>query len=138
MNIRELKAGDTASLTRTVTEDEVRCFAEITGDYNPIHMDEAWAADTPLQGRIVHGMLLAGLISSVIANKLPGPGTVYLGQELRFMHPARIGDEITATVRVRQVLPEQNTIVLAVNCANQAGQRLATGAATVQPPRDDQ
>lgn len=136
MNINELRAGDTASLMRIVTDDDVRCFAEITGDYNPIHMDEAWAAETPLQGRIVHGMLLAGYVSSVIANKLPGPGTVYLGQELRFMHPARIGDEITATVRVRKVLPEQNTVVLAVSCVNQSGQRLATGAATVQPPRD--
>lgn len=134
MTISELKVGDYASITKIVTEADVDRFAEITGDYNPAHMDKTWAAKTPQKGRIVHGMLLAGHISAVIAMKLPGAGTLFLGQELRFMLPARLGDKITATVRVRELLPKQNTAVLAVSCSNQAGQKLVTGVATVLPP----
>lgn len=134
MTMFQLKVGDCASITRTVTEEDVRRFAEITGDCNPIHTDEAWAAATPQKGRIVHGMLLAGRISAVIAMKLPGAGTLFLGQELRFMRPARIGDEITAAVRVRELIPERNAAVLAVSCTNRAGEKLVAGMATVVPP----
>ncbi len=138
MKISELAVGDCASITRTVTESDVNKFAEVTGDFNPLHMDEAWAAATPQKGRIVHGMLLASFLSAVIAMKLPGAGTIILGQELRFMLPARIGDEITATVRVRELLPEYNTAVLAISCANQEGRKLVTGIATVLPPAESQ
>lgn len=134
MKISELEVGRCAGITRTVTESDVNKFAEITGDYNPIHTDEAWAAAAPQKGRIVHGMLLASFVSAVIAMKLPGAGTVLLGQELRFMLPARIGDVITSTVRVKEIYPERNAVILAVSCTNQSGKKLVTGTATVLPP----
>jgi len=138
LKISELEVGESASITRIVTESDVNRFAEVTGDYNLIHMDAAWAAATPQKGRIVHGMLLASFISAVIAMKLPGAGTIILGQELRFIQPARIGDEITATVRIRELLPEYNTAVLAISCTNQEGRKLVTGVATVLPPTEPQ
>ncbi|MPL97794.1 (R)-specific enoyl-CoA hydratase [bioreactor metagenome] len=138
MKISELAVGESASITRMVTDSDVNKFAEVTGDYNLIHMDEEWAAATPQKGRIVHGMLLASFISAVIAMKLPGAGTIIQGQELRFMLPARIGDEITATVRVREVLTEYNTAILAISCTNQEGRKLVTGIATVLPPTESQ
>lgn len=134
MTISELKAGDFASMTSTVTEQDLCRYAQLTGDYNPIHMEENRAAEGTRKGRIVHGTLLAGLISAVIAGRLPGPGTLLLGLELRFMLPARPGEEITAAVRVRELIPERNTAVLAVSCTSQAGEKLVAGVATVLPP----
>ena len=97
MTIEEMKLGDCASVTKTVTETDVYLFAGITGDLNPAHTDEVSASQTRFGGRIAHGILGAGFISAVLGMKLPGPGTIYLGQELRFTKPVRIGDTNTAT-----------------------------------------
>lgn len=95
--------GDRAETTRTVTEQLLEHFAEATGDRNPIHFDEAYAATTRFGGRIAHGLLVGGVISSLLANELPGAGTVYLSQELTFRAPVRIGDEVRCEVEVTEV-----------------------------------
>ena len=137
MTNKSLTSGACASLTRTVCEDDVLTFAKITGDNNPIHVDEAWASGTKFNGRVIHGMLLASYISAVIATELPGPGTIILGQELRFIAPARIGDTITASVSVRELLLEQGAALLTVSCSNQLGKKLISGTITVLLPENN-
>jgi 3-hydroxybutyryl-CoA dehydratase len=104
--------GDRAETTRRVTEEVLEHFAEATGDRNPIHFDEDYAATTRFGGRIAHGLLVGGIISSLLANELPGPGTVYLGQELSFRAPVRIGDEVRCEVEVTEV-GERGRVTLA-------------------------
>jgi 3-hydroxybutyryl-CoA dehydratase len=104
--------GDRAETRRTVTEQVLEHFAEATGDRNPIHFDEDYAATTRFGGRIAHGLLVGGIISSLLANELPGPGTVYLGQELSFRAPVRIGDEVRCEVEVTEV-GERGRVTLA-------------------------
>ncbi|HEX2589402.1 MAG TPA: MaoC family dehydratase [Gaiellales bacterium] len=104
--------GDRAETTRRVTEEVLEHFAEATGDRNPIHFDEDYAATTRFGGRIAHGLLVGGIISSLLANELPGPGTVYLGQELSFRAPVRIGDEVRCEVEVAEV-GERGRVTLA-------------------------
>jgi 3-hydroxybutyryl-CoA dehydratase len=94
--------GEEASLTRTIGEADVAAYARISGDENPIHLDETYAQGTRFGGRIVHGMLIAGLISAVLGNKLPGPGAIYLSQILRFTAPVRVGETVTVRVRVTE------------------------------------
>ena len=135
MTIEEMKLGDCASVTKTVTETDVYLFAGITGDLNPAHTDEVSASQTRFGGRIAHGILGAGFISTVLGMKLPGPGTIYLGQELRFTKPVRIGDTITATCTVKELLPEKNIAKFETVCTNQRGDTVITGMATTMPPR---
>ena len=135
MTLQMLKAGDSASLAKTISETDVYLFAGITGDFNPAHINEAAARETRFGGRIVHGILSAGLISAVLAMKLPGPGTIYLGQELKFTKPVRIGDTITATCTVTQLVPEKNLAYLETVCQNELGEVVIQGTATVMPPR---
>lgn len=135
MNISELRIGDSASVAKTVSETDVYLFAGITGDFNPAHVNEAEAAGGMFQGRIAHGILSAGFISAAIAMKLPGPGTIYLGQELKFTKPVRIGDTVTATVTVTELRPEKNIVKLDTTCTNQRGETVITGSAVVMPPR---
>jgi 3-hydroxybutyryl-CoA dehydratase len=104
--------GDRAETTRRVTEEVLEHFAEATGDRNPIHFDEDYAATTRFGGRIAHGLLVGGIISSLLANELPGPGTVYLGQQLSFRAPVRIGDEVRCEVEVTEV-GERGRVTLA-------------------------
>jgi 3-hydroxybutyryl-CoA dehydratase len=104
--------GDRAETTRRVTEEVLEHFAEATGDRNPIHFDEDYAATTRFGGRIAHGLLVGGIISSLLAKELPGPGTVYLGQELSFRAPVRIGDEVRCEVEVTEV-GERGRVTLA-------------------------
>ena len=130
-----LQVGQTASFTKTVTEHDVYTFAGVTGDLNPAHIDESYAKDTIFHGRVAHGMLSAGLISAVIGMQLPGPGTIYLGQELSFRAPVHIGDTVTATVTVRSVNPERNRTELETICTNQDGVQVVTGTAKVIPPK---
>ena len=94
--IDEMNVGDAAEMAKTVTETDVYLFAGITGDFNPAHVNEAYAKNTFFKGRIAHGMLSAGFISAVLAMKLPGPGTIYLSQFMEFKAPVRIGDTVTA------------------------------------------
>ena len=96
MTIQEMKIGDHASVTKTVSETDVYLFAGITGDLNPAHTNEVAASKTMFKTRIAHGMLGAGFISAVLGMYLPGPGTIYMGQELKFTKPVHIGDTVTA------------------------------------------
>lgn len=133
MTIRELKIGDQASTAKTISESDVYLFAGITGDHNPAHVNEVYASQTRFGRRIAHGILSAGLISAVLAMKLPGPGTIYLGQELKFVRPVYFGDTITATYTVSELLPEKNIARLETVCTNQDGAVVIKGTATVMP-----
>ena len=135
MTIHEMKVGDSASMAKTISESDVYLFAGITGDHNPAHVNEEASKQTAFGGRIVHGILSAGLISAVLAMKLPGPGTIYLGQELKFTKPVRFGDTVTATCTVSEILAEKNIIKLDTICTNQAGEVVIKGVATVMPPK---
>lgn len=135
MTIHEMKIGDQASVTKTVAETDVYLFAGITGDLNPAHIDEVSAGQSRFGGRIAHGVLGAGFISAVLGMKLPGPGTIYLGQELKFTRPVYIGDTITATCTVNEIKAEKNIVKLETVCTNQSGEVVITGMATAMPPK---
>ncbi|HVE77681.1 MAG TPA: MaoC family dehydratase [Gemmatimonadaceae bacterium] len=134
MRIGELSVGMSAEHAKTVTDADVVLFAGVTGDFNPVHVDEVAAARSMFGGRIAHGMLGAGLISAVIAMKLPGPGTIYLSQSLRFTKPVRIGDTVTARVEVAEVIPAKKRVRLLTSCRNQGGDTVIDGEATVMVP----
>ncbi|CAN5625233.1 MaoC family dehydratase [soil metagenome] len=136
MRYDEMEVGQTASLRRTVTEADVVLFAGITGDLNPAHLDQVYAEQSQFGGRIAHGMLGAGFISAVLGMKLPGPGTIYLEQSLRFTRPVRIGDTVTASVEILELLPEKRRIRLRTICVNQDGQVVLKGEALVMLPSD--
>jgi 3-hydroxybutyryl-CoA dehydratase len=133
MYFDELAAGDSAEFTKTVTETDVVLYAGITGDLNPAHMDEVSASAGRFGGRIAHGMLVAGFISTVLGTRLPGPGTIYLSQSLRFTAPVRLGDTVTARVEVAELLPKRRAR-LATTVRNQRGETVVEGEATVMVP----
>lgn len=133
--IDELKVGDAAEFSKTVSETDIYLYAGITGDLNPAHINEEHARKTFFKTRIAHGMLLAGLISTVAGNKLPGPGTVYVKQELNFLAPVRIGDTITARAEVIEIINEKNRVRLRTSCLNQDGTTVLDGEALVSPPK---
>ena len=135
MTIQEMKIGDSASTAKTISEADVYLFAGITGDHNPAHINEEASKKTAFGGRIAHGILSAGLISAVLAMKLPGPGTIYLGQDLKFTKPVRFGDTVTATCTVSEILMEKNIVKLDTTCTNQNGEVVIKGTATVMPPK---
>ena len=126
-----LNPGDSASRTCTISDEMIRGFAELTGYTNPVHLDDAYAAGTRFGRRIAHGMIAAGMISATLANDLPGPGTVYLGQSLQFKLPVYPGDTITATVEVRSVRPDKPIVTLGTVCTNQDGEVVLDGEAVV-------
>lgn len=126
-----LSIGQTASLTKTVTEADISLFAGATGDFNPLHIDEEFAKRTRFGERIAHGFLTAGLISAVLGTRLPGPGSIYLSQSLNFHKPVRIGDTITATVEVSAYNEEKRIVTLETNCYNQDGDVVLSGEAVV-------
>ncbi|MBK1681835.1 MaoC family dehydratase [Rhodocyclus tenuis] len=115
-DIEDLQPGMSGSVSKTVTEADIVLFAGISTDVNPVHIDESYAVTTPFGGRIAHGILSAGFISAVLANKLPGPGTIYLGQTLRFKAPVRPGDTVTATVTVKEVIVGKRRCILDTVC----------------------
>lgn len=115
-DIEDLKPGVSASFAKTVTEADILLYAGVSCDINPAHLNEEYAKTTLFGGRIAHGMLTAGFISAVLANKLPGPGTIYLGQTLKFKAPVRIGDTVTATVTVREVFVDKKRVILDAVC----------------------
>jgi len=127
----ELKTGDSSSRTMTITDDTVRAFAEVTGDNNPVHLDDDYAAGTRFGRRIAHGMIAAGLISATLANDLPGPGTVYLNQTLKFKLPVFPGDTVTATVEVLTVRPDKPIVTLSTVCTDQDDKVVLEGEAVV-------
>ena len=126
-----LNPGETATRTTTITDDMIRSFADLTGDTNPVHLDDAYAAGTRFGRRIAHGMIAAGLISATLANDLPGPGTVYLSQTLQFKAPVYPGDTITTIVEVKSVRPDKPIATLSTICKNQNDRVVLEGEAVV-------
>src|SRR6185369_5707746 len=126
-----MKVGDSAEITKTIEQSDIDAFARVTGDHNPVHVDEEFAKTTRFGRRIAHGMLTASLISSVLASKLPGEGSVYLGQTLQFVAPVFPGDEITARVTVREIREDKPILKLETLCLNQRGDVVIRGEATV-------
>lgn len=132
MTFNDLKIGQKASVQKTFTAADVTAFAGISLDVNPIHVSDGYAQKTPFGKRIVHGILTSGLISAVLGNQLPGPGTIYLGQELKFVAPVYLGDDITAEVEIIELRPEKHVVRLNTTCMNQDGKAVITGVATVK------
>jgi 3-hydroxybutyryl-CoA dehydratase len=135
--IQELSLGDSAEITRRITEEDIKLFAAATGDFNPVHLDQAYAEKTMFQGRIAHGLLSLGFISTILGNILPGHGTIYLSQDVKFLAPVRIGDTITAKVEVMELIHERNRVKFRTNCMNQEGKIVVDGTAWAMPPRKE-
>ena len=135
ITIGEMKIGDNASFTKTITDTDIYLYAGISGDFNPAHVNQVEAEKGMFGKRIAHGMLSAGLISAVLGTMLPGPGTIYMGQELRFTKPVFVGDTIPATITVAELIPEKNRAKLETVCTNQDGEVVIKGMATVMPPK---
>ncbi len=127
----KFQVGDSASYTQTLSEAHVTLFIGAVGDTNPLHVDAEYARRSRFGARIAQGILVAGLISTAIGTKLPGPGAIYLGQSLRFLKPTYLGDTITATVTVRAIRPDKPILSLETVCTNQKGERVIEGEATV-------
>ncbi|MBV7410571.1 MaoC family dehydratase [Maritimibacter sp. DP1N21-5] len=131
--IEDLEIGMQRHLTKEVTDRDIELFAEVSTDRNPVHLDEAYAQDTIFEGRIAHGMLTAGLISAVIGEQLPGHGTIYMGQNLKFLAPVRPGDVVRAEVTVMEIDHAKRRVLLKTECLV-AGKPVLKGEATVLAP----
>src|SRR4030066_979023 len=136
-SIQELKVGDSAQISKTITESDIELFARATGDFNPVHLDQAYAEKTSFKGRIAHGLLSVGLLSTILGNTLPGHGTIYLSQEVKFLAPVRVGDIITAKVEVIELIPEKNRVKFKTTCTNQKGEVVVDGIAWGMPPKKE-
>src|SRR5579883_2163803 len=132
----EIAVGETASLSRRLTLEDIELFAVMSGDINPAHLDEQYARTSMFQRLIGHGMWGGALISTVLGTELPGPGTIYLVQDLKFRRPVGIGDTITVTVAVREKIAGKGRIVFDCRCTNQAGEDVITGMAEVIAPQE--
>jgi len=133
--VNEIKTGDRAEFSKTISESDIYLYAGITGDFNPAHINQDYAEKTSFKTRIAHGLLSAGLISTVIATRLPGPGTIYIKQELNFVAPVYMGDTITASVEVLEVDVKKNRVTLKTMCKNQDNKVVIDGQALVSPPK---
>lgn len=127
----KIKPGDTASVSKTITDDDIHKFADVSGDHNPLHLDDEFARTTRFGRRIAHGMLSASLISAVIANQLPGQGSIYLDQTLQFVAPVFPGDTVTAQVTVVSIRADKPIVKLETICTNQRDEVVIKGEATV-------
>lgn len=128
----DIKIGDTASFSKTITEGDVVNYAGLTGDFNPVHIDAEYAKESMFKERIAHGMLVAGLISAVLGTQLPGANSLYLGQDLKFKAPVKIGDTATATVTVTDKRDEKRIITLSTVVTNQDGVVVIDGSAVIK------
>lgn len=135
LTIQDINIGDRAEYAKTISEKDVLGFAEITGDFNPLHVDEEYAKQTRFGARISHGALLAGLVSTVVGMKLPGPGALYASQSLSFLKPVFIGDTITASAEVIRKIEDRNRIVLKTRCINQHDDAVAEGESVLLPSK---
>jgi acyl dehydratase len=131
--IAELREGERAEMVRVVETGDLAQFVDAVGDFNPVHSDPAYAATTRFKGPIAPGIFTAGLISAVIGTQLPGPGAIYLSQDLKFLRPVRPGDTVTARVQIAEILRERNRIRLETVCVNQRGEDVLVGEAWVMP-----
>ncbi|HLI05685.1 MAG TPA: MaoC family dehydratase [Ktedonobacteraceae bacterium] len=128
--------GSQATLSRTISEDDILLFALVSGDHNPIHLDARYAEQSFFGRRIAHGFLVGSLISAVLGNELPGPGSIYLGQTLKFLAPIHIGDTVTVTVRVVALREDKRIVTLHTECTNQKGMLVLSGEATIKYMRE--
>ena len=133
----DIKIGDSAEISHKFTEEDIQTFGDLSGDYNPLHFDEEWAKRTIFGSRIAHGILTAGLVSNAIGMKLPGTGTIYLSQQMRFKKPVRINDTITARVEVIAKDDKKERITIQTTCTNQDGVIVLDGEALVTVMRMD-
>ncbi|MCA0384249.1 MAG: MaoC family dehydratase [Firmicutes bacterium] len=133
--IDTIQIGDFAVFSKTISESDVYLYAGISGDFNPAHVNAVEAEKGMFGERIAHGMLTASFISTVLGTHLPGPGTIYLGQELSFKRPVKFGDTIEAKVEVIERIVEKNRLILRTTCTNQHGEIVIDGKATVMPPK---
>jgi len=133
ITIEEIEMGMTRHLRKVVTDEDIEMFAEVSTDRNPVHLDDDYAQDTIFEGRIAHGMLTAGLISAVIGEQLPGHGTVYMGQTLKFLGPVRPGDTVLAEVEVIDIDHSKRRVQLDCRCLVN-GKKVLIGEATVLAP----
>ena len=131
-----IKIGDNASLTKTFNDEDVRSFSEISGDKNPVHLDDEFAAQTQFKKRLVHGMLTAGLISAVLGTELPGPGSIYISQSINFRAPVFIGDAITATATIVKIREGKPIVTLETICKNQDDVVVLKGEAVLLAPQE--
>jgi 3-hydroxybutyryl-CoA dehydratase len=131
MMIMDYKPGDTASLSRIISDSDIRAFAELSGDFNPVHLDDDFARTTRFGRRIAHGMLGASLISTVLGTKLPGQGAIYLSQTIQFLAPIFPGDTVTAKVTVTNIKEGKPILTLETVCENERGETLIKGEAVV-------
>ena len=136
LRLEDLSLGQSAEISHTVTDADIRAFAAVSGDNNPVHLDEGYAASTPFKTRIAHGMLSAGYISAVLGTRLPGPGAIYISQTMNFKRPVRIGDEVTTKVSVAAIDSEKARVTLSTVC-EVAGKVVVEGEAVVMVPRKD-
>jgi 3-hydroxybutyryl-CoA dehydratase len=134
----DFQVGERASFTKTVTEADVTTFAGLIGDFNPLHVDAEYARKSRFGRRVAHGMFTAGLISAVLGNKLPGPGSIYLSQQIEFLAPVYIGDTITASVEITSWRPEKRIITLKTDAFNQDGTQVVTGKAVLLVDRAEE
>lgn len=134
-SINEIAIGDNASFTKTISESDVYNFGGITGDLNPAHFNSEYAKGTFFKERIAHGMLVSSLFSTCFGMYLPGPGAIYLGQEVKFTKPVYFGDTITATVTAIEKVEDKNRVIFECEATNQNGDTVIIGKATLMPPK---
>ena len=132
LTFADIKIGDAASFSKTLTESDILGYAELTGDFNPIHIDAEYARESMFKERIVHGMLVSGFISTVLGTQLPGPNSIYLGQTLEFKLPVKIGDTVTAEVMVAEKRDDKRILKLKTTVSNQRGELVVDGSAVVK------
>jgi len=135
LTIEEMELGQSASFTKTITEKDVYLFAGISGDLNPAHVNESFAKETIFKERIAHGILCGSLISTVFGMHLPGPGSIYLKQEFKFLAPVRFEDTLTATCSVKEKIVERNRVIFDCKVTNQEGIAVIEGEAVIMPPK---
>lgn len=131
MKFEEFKIGMFETISKIITEEDINTYADISLDRNPVHLDEEYAKNTIFKGRIAHGMLSSGLISAILGTKLPGEGSIYLSQVLKFVAPVRIGDKITAKCEVVDLIPDKKIIILKTICYNQDDKIVIDGEAKI-------
>ncbi len=129
--VPQWKEGDSASFSKTITDADVLLFSALSGDVNPVHLDAEYARTTRFGRRVAHGLLIASLISAVIGSRIPGPGSIYVGQTLRFLRPVFLGDTITVTATITVYDREQKRMILETICRNQEGDAVITGEAEI-------
>lgn len=132
----ELQVGDSATFTRTLTQQDIWLYACLSGDYNPVHLDEEYAKTTVFKGTVAHGMFCASLLSAAVANQLPGPGSIFLSQEFKLRNPARVGDVLSGEIKLIEKKRLKNIVLVECVIKNQEGKTLFSGISTLIAPSE--